>query len=553
MNLYRFEQRLQEMMQREQIPGVALAILRRSELTYARGFGITSVEDGGLSVTPQTLFRIASNTKTLTGLAILRLVQAGMLELDCPISAYLSGLKEEGLPWLDVVTLRMLLSHTAGLHWDFGTSDPGGLEAHVRQELPRYALLAPPGHVFSYSNVGINLAGYIAQVVSGRSFVSLMRAVVFEPLEMVRTTFVPSEAMTYPLAQFHELGEDGVLRVRHALEDNTAYYPSARVFSTVLDLANVAVMQLSGGTFRGQPFLVPELLAQMHRLHADFHGLPNCPTPAWGRGYGLTVGVETYKGTHRVGHFGDFIAWGSKVILAPKEGVGVIWLYNRRPLEFLIALNELTDEIFDVLLGLPVSLPPSPTEQPDRSCWQRAVGRYVGLYRGLVEVRESEDALTIDWNGETIHLTPLSADTYRGYHPEEGYPIAVGLVLRTDEPVEYLYINGSPCRRVEDGVLSDQASLDQYVGRYSDEGRTLAIRREANHLLLDWPGGTKIRCFPIDATRFGTKLGLLEFKTPGEGVAQGFTLAQWERYTRMDDGTSNEGKQSGTVLDLADS
>ena len=198
-----------------------------------------------------------------------------------------------------------------------------------------------------------------------------------------------------------------------------------------------------------------------------------------------------------------------------------------------------------VILGLSRAMP------PDRSCWQRAVGCYVGLYRGLVEVRESDDALIIDWNGVTIQLTPLSADTYRGEHPEDGDPIAVGLVLETDGPVEYLYINGSPCRRVEDGALPAQASFGQYVGSYSGEGRMLVLHREANHLLLDWPGGTKIMCLPIDATRFGTKLGLLEFKTPGEGVTQEFTLAQWERYTRMDDGPPDERKESGADLDPA--
>ena len=157
--------------------GLALAIVQGGEVAYANGFGVTSAEDGGVAVTPQTLFRIGSTTKPLTGTAVMRLVERGLLDLDRPVTAYLPWLRFSEAGVAERVTLRMLLSHTAGLpreqitpHLLFGRRDPAGLEAYVREELPRLPLVAPPGVVWSYSNPGINLAGYLAEVVSGRPY-----------------------------------------------------------------------------------------------------------------------------------------------------------------------------------------------------------------------------------------------------------------------------------------------------------------------------------------------------------------------------------------------
>ena len=121
------------------VPGLAIALVRAGAVAEARGFGVTSVEDGGLPVTPQTLFQIGSTTKPLTGTMVVRLVAAGLLELDRPVSAYLPTLRLAEPGAAERVTLRMLLSHTAGLPWDqitptrlHGRRDPAGLADYVR-------------------------------------------------------------------------------------------------------------------------------------------------------------------------------------------------------------------------------------------------------------------------------------------------------------------------------------------------------------------------------------------------------------------------------------
>jgi CubicO group peptidase (beta-lactamase class C family) len=197
LNVFQLEQSITKRMHAALVPGFALAVVRNQDVIYARGFGVTSVEDGGVLVTPQTLFRIASLTKPLVGTAVMRLVEMGILDLDMPIKAYVDWLRfsEKGME--DRITLGTLLSHTSGIAKDFhfGSHDPSGLETFVRERLSTYPFLIQPGRMWLYSNVGLMLVGYIAQVVSGKPFTDLMQELVFTPLEMKRTTFDPFVAM----------------------------------------------------------------------------------------------------------------------------------------------------------------------------------------------------------------------------------------------------------------------------------------------------------------------------------------------------------------------
>src|SRR5262249_31168120 len=110
-----------DVMRTSGIPGLATAIAGGNGVINARGVGLTSVGEGGLPVTPQTLFRIGSTTKPLTGTAAMRLVEQGRLELDTPIKRYIDWFAMRDPGAAERVTLRMLLSHTSGLptDWEF--------------------------------------------------------------------------------------------------------------------------------------------------------------------------------------------------------------------------------------------------------------------------------------------------------------------------------------------------------------------------------------------------------------------------------------------------
>lgn len=314
-------------MQQERVPGLAFALLQGQKILEVRSYGVTSVEDGGLPITPYTLFRIGSTTKPLVGTVLMQLVEAGQLDLDLPLIHY--------LPWItfaepdasEQITLRRLLTHTSGLPNDSpsGSRDPEGLERFVREQLPRYRFLSPPGTLFSYSNAGINLAGYLAQVVSNTPFPRLMQERLFAPLVMHRTTFDPLVAMTYPLAQPHALDRTNSLRVAHHFSHNTAYAPAGGLYSTVLDLAQFALLHLQQGEWQGQRLLSPEAVTQMHQMH-----IPSYKTSPED-GYGLTFETTRYQGLRCVGHHGVMSTFGCQLLLLPDQQLACVVLLNRQP------------------------------------------------------------------------------------------------------------------------------------------------------------------------------------------------------------------------------
>lgn len=138
----------------------------------------------GQAAASDSMFRVASITKTATAMLVLRLRDEGLVDLNAPVSGILPD--SRNLPDLEDVTLMHLLSHTSGL------SDPSGLEKMLESGLPfhdavRNARFAKPGSSFRYSNLGFGLVGCVLEAVSGRPLGSLFKVKLFDPLGMNAT------------------------------------------------------------------------------------------------------------------------------------------------------------------------------------------------------------------------------------------------------------------------------------------------------------------------------------------------------------------------------
>ncbi|HEU5381903.1 MAG TPA: serine hydrolase domain-containing protein, partial [Ktedonobacteraceae bacterium] len=224
----------------------------------------------------------------------------------------------------------------------YGPRDVAGLERFIREKIPHYALTDPCAEKWAYSNPGINIVGYILELVTGKPYAEAMRSLVFEPLAMERTTFDPTIAITYPVAQAHEQVNDETLRVIHRFADNVAYYPSGLAMSTALDLANFALMHLNEGRFHLQAFLRPDTLKEMHRKHVNLTTISD-------DGYGLTFFVDNYKGLQRISHYGAIGTFSCQFMVIPQK-LAVVMVNNRLD-NFKDVL--LVNFIIDRLLELP--------------------------------------------------------------------------------------------------------------------------------------------------------------------------------------------------------
>ncbi len=242
----------------------------------------------------------------------------------------------------------------------------------MREALPSYPSLLPPGVAWLYSNAGFALLAYIAETVTGNAFRELMAELVFDLLEMHRTTFDPLVAMTYPMAQSHVIDPDGHLHLEHRFIQNTAIDASSGLWSTADDLAHVAQMYLNHGSFHGQRILSPETIREVQTPLVSLWTLRN-------EGYGLAFATEEYQGVSLVRHNGGGRGfYGACFYLAPGENIGVIALANRP------GFIGLLHEIFDMLFDPPSSLPRQPVASPGRTAWRRFAGAYLGHLTGLL-------------------------------------------------------------------------------------------------------------------------------------------------------------------------
>lgn len=180
------------------IPGVSIAVINDGKIEWARGFGVTRI--GGPPVTAETLFQAASISKPVAALAVLHLAQAGKLNLDTDVNAYLKSWQLPANTFTDQqkVTLRQLLAHTAGMtvHGFSGYSTAAQipslaavLDGRPPANSPAIRVNTLPGTNWRYSGGGYVIVQQVLEDVTGKPFEKLMREVVLKPIGMDRSTY----------------------------------------------------------------------------------------------------------------------------------------------------------------------------------------------------------------------------------------------------------------------------------------------------------------------------------------------------------------------------
>lgn len=299
------------------IPGVVVVIVQGERVSYAKGFGVASVETSE-PVTAEHLFRVGSTTKMFVGTTLARLAAAGKVDLRQPISKVIDGLP----PRLAALTPHQLLTHTAGLGdeapW-YGRQDEEALGDGIKK-WQETRLVNKPGEIYAYSNPGYWLAGYLAERAAGKPFADVVAEEVFQPLGMNHTTFRPTVAMTFPLAQGHERKDGKPVIIRPAA-NNAATWPAGSMYTSGQDLSRFVIAFLNGGKL-GSEQALPEAVFNM--ISTPYVKMPGGKT---GYGYGLML--TTHHGVETAVHGGARSGYGSYMLLAPSRKVGVILLGNR--------------------------------------------------------------------------------------------------------------------------------------------------------------------------------------------------------------------------------
>jgi CubicO group peptidase (beta-lactamase class C family) len=371
-------------------PAIAYGIVRDGSLVHAAGFG--SRFTGGPAPDADTVFRIASMSKSFTASAVLLLRDSGRLALDDPAEKYVPEMA--GWPPVtadaDRVTIRHLLTMTAG----FPADDPWG---DRQQGLPLDdfgSLLAgglgfnwAPGTRFEYSNVGYAILGRVVAAVSGVAYDEFIRTRLLAPLGMARTGFSAAEFSAPGLAVGYRRGMDGWEEVPFA--PYGAFAPMGGVFSSVSDLAR----WVAGFAAAFPPGGGPDGPHPLRRASRREMQLPQAVTgwswperlPGGGPGgpayYGFGLFVDENPAIGRVvGHSGGYPGFGSNMRWHAATGTGVIALGNGT----YAGMSTLTGLLLQALVaGSPschVALAPSGSPWPETLAAREAVNRLLASW-----------------------------------------------------------------------------------------------------------------------------------------------------------------------------
>ena len=190
-------------MREYRVPGVAIGILDNGVIT-ARGLGVTNVNEP-LAVTEETVFPIASISKTFAATMMMRLVEQGKVDLKAPVRKYLPDFKVRDENVSRDVTIWNLLTHTAG--WEGQVSGPDRGEDTLRNftatMMPDLMQVAPPSAAWSYNNAGFSLSGRVIEAVTGKSINRAIEELVFQPLGLKHAGTTAGDFIVHRFAAGH--------------------------------------------------------------------------------------------------------------------------------------------------------------------------------------------------------------------------------------------------------------------------------------------------------------------------------------------------------------
>ena len=301
-------------MERYHVPGVAIGMLRADHIEVS-GFGVTSVEHP-LKVDGDTLFQIASVTKTMTATVVMRLVERGALDLDAPVRRYIPSFRLRDAAAQEGATVRNLVTHTGG--WlgdcfaDFGNGNDA-LERYV-EAMADLEQITPLGEIWHYSNSSFALLGRLIEVVTGKTYEEATRELLFLPLGMTLSCFSAGEAITHRVAVGHVIVDEKPTVARPWAFPRAAT-PVGGVVSTANDLMRYARFHLGDGAAPdGARLLSRASLDLMRTALADAD---------LDRKVGVSWFVRTVGGVRLQYHGGVAIGQQGVLMLAPDRGEAV--------------------------------------------------------------------------------------------------------------------------------------------------------------------------------------------------------------------------------------
>jgi len=356
-----------EQMEKLHIPGAVFLVVKDGEIFFTKGYGFADLENKRPVVPHETLFRVGSISKLFTATAVMQLAERGLLNLDDDVNKYLTLFQLEA-SYPKPVTVANLLTHTGGFdnrvigYVARSAAAVAPLGSYLAARMPPRVL--PPGEMFSYSNHGIALAGYLVEVISGVPFTQYIEENILQPLGMQRSSFRLPPHLEPDLAISYEYNNS--YQPLGFFYTNAA--PSGALITTAADIAHFMIAHLQNGRHGASRILTEATTQDMHRQHFTSH--PRLPGVAYSF-------IEYFANNQRaIWHGGLIGGFYSLLFLVPEQNLGFFFACTTfRPSLSLLG-EQLVRRFFDHYYPVQ-KVPPRPP-----AGFQQRAGRFTGSYRG---------------------------------------------------------------------------------------------------------------------------------------------------------------------------
>jgi serine beta-lactamase-like protein LACTB, mitochondrial len=318
------------------VPGLSVAVIDHGRV-IAQGYGLADVENS-VPATADTVYRIASLSKTITATAAMKLVGGGKLDLDATIQTYCPDFPRK--PW--PITTRELLSHQSGIR-DYRNEEETVNARHyssIKEALAQFAndpLEFEPGTKMQYTSYGYIVLGCVIEGASGTSYDRYMHQAIFGPAQMPATRLDDVFAIIPHRARGYRVTATGELQ-NSVFVDISNKPPGSGINSTARDMGNFVAALYSAS-------LVPK--AVLDQMLTPATTRDKKPT-IYGLGFFLAGPLGKHRGLREAGHGGDQQGVSSVLYLLPDRQFGVVILSNLQGQQSSLDFIELSRKIFDI-------------------------------------------------------------------------------------------------------------------------------------------------------------------------------------------------------------
>ncbi len=341
----RLDQRMRRVAAERSVVGIAIVTIENGDISFAKGYGVTTDGPDGKPVDAHTVFRWASVSKGVAATLVDKLAEQKKLSLRDPVARWAPSLK---LPENadQIATIENLLSHSLGIWKNAYDQDleDGNDPKEIRSRLNQIPLLCPPGKCYSYQNIAYDAASEVAENAGRKPYAELVQKELFAPLGMQSASVTREGLESSPSWAPPHNG-------RRELKVSDAYYrvPAAGgINSSIIDLGIWMRAQMG----EMPRVLSPRLLRSLHgpRIRTfSIHRQRELDRALKDASYGLGWRIWHYNGRELIGHRGAVDGYRSLILFDPllKAGIGMLW--NSQAVE----PTGIQLEVFDMLYNLP--------------------------------------------------------------------------------------------------------------------------------------------------------------------------------------------------------